>query len=50
MRWSEAILLVPLVIYAIAAGLYFRQGQHGLGITYVAYSIANIGLIIAARS
>jgi hypothetical protein len=44
-----ALLLVsvPLICYAIAAGVYFfGLSRVGLGLTFFGYSVANVGLIM----
>lgn len=41
------LISVPLVCYAIAAGSYFfGLGRYGMGLTFLGYSIANVGLIM----
>lgn len=38
---------VPLVCYAVAAGVYFfGLGRIGMGLTFFGYSVANVGLIM----
>jgi hypothetical protein len=42
-----ALVSIPLVCYAVAAGVYFfGLGRLGLGLTFFGYSVANVGLIM----
>lgn len=45
------ILLLGVGIVYIIVGLnYFIQGNSGMGIAFVAYAVANIGLYMAGRT
>lgn len=37
------------VLYLLAAVDFYRKGQSGLAITFLAYAIANVGLIVASN-
>lgn len=39
-------LAIVTVLYIFTAIGFFRSGKHGLALAYVAYAIANVGLII----
>ena len=36
------------VVYAVVGADYLRAGQRGLGVAYLAYAVANVGLLMAA--
>jgi len=37
------------VLYLVSAIDFWRKDQSGLALTFLAYAVANIGLILAAR-
>lgn len=45
---NTLILIVGLVYFVIGFDL-IRQHKYGLGISFIAYALANIGLYMAAR-
>lgn len=45
-NWAIAICGV---LYLLTAFDLFRKGQAGLALTFVAYAIANVGLLMAAN-
>jgi hypothetical protein len=44
---NEILLGIVSVIYLFVAINYFRAGNIGLGICFVAYAAANVGIYIA---
>ncbi len=46
---SQVLILIVAVIYLFTGADFIRTGQMGLGLTFLAYSVSNIGLYIAAR-
>jgi hypothetical protein len=37
------------IIYIIVGVIYLYTGKYGLGIAFIAYALANVGLILAAK-
>jgi len=48
MIFGPIVLVIVTVLYLIAAADFFVHGKAGMGITFVAYAMANIGLLIEA--
>lgn len=48
MRWPDYFPAAVMVLYLAAALGYGLHGQRGLCLAYVAYAVANVGLIVAA--
>lgn len=44
--WSNIFTLVPLVCYAMQAGIDFSENRMGYGIMFLCYSGANVGIMI----
>ena len=49
MSTSQALTAVVTVIYLGVAVAHAKGGRLGMALTFVAYGLANIGLIIAER-
>lgn len=49
MNWGDTFLALMSVGYLLAAGAYLAQGNHGYAIALFCYSVANAGLIWAAK-
>jgi len=47
---KETLPLLIAMVYFIVAIDHFRSGQYGWTITWLAYSIANVGLVMAAKN
>jgi len=47
-RWPDYFPAAVMVLYLAAALGYGLHGQRGLCLAYVAYAVANVGLIVAA--
>lgn len=48
-RVAEVSLTLCLVAYLIVSVCYFAAGLRGLSLAFVAYSVANVGLMLAAK-
>jgi hypothetical protein len=46
---SDLLLAIVAVIYLGVAVSYLLERNHGMALAFVAYAVANIGFIIAAR-
>lgn len=46
---SAALLTVVSCIYLGVAVAYMREGRWGMAVAFVAYALANVGLILDAR-
>lgn len=46
---SNSIILFVAILYAYTGVELSVKGQYGLGLTFLAYSISNIGLFLAAK-
>lgn len=42
------LILVVGAIYLVVAGDLFLKGQHGLGIVFLFYALANVGMYMAS--
>lgn len=42
------LLAIVAVIYALVAVSYWRSGDHGMTLAFVAYALANVGFIVSA--
>ncbi len=45
---SNLLVGIVAVIYLVAAAGYLLEGNRGMALTFVAYAVANVGLIMAA--
>ncbi len=48
--WMEWCALTVGVVYAAVAAGYVHGGQTGLGLAYLGYALANVGLVWAGVS
>ena len=44
---TKPLLAFVALIYLCVSGSYFSQDEYGMGIVFVAYALANIGLMLA---
>jgi hypothetical protein len=42
------ILILSTILYLAAGVAFFFEKQHGLSVAYIAYAVANIGLMMVA--
>jgi hypothetical protein len=46
---ADVMIGIVTVIYLIAAILYLFNSRYGIGIAYLFYAFANVGLILASK-
>ena len=44
------ILIISTILYVAAGVAFWTERQFGLGVAYVAYAVANVGLMMVALS
>jgi hypothetical protein len=49
MTWGDTFLAAMSAGYLLAAGAYLVQGNPGYALALLCYSVANVGLILAAK-
>lgn len=50
MTWSQLLTAWIAVVYLVVAASHVSGGRYGLSLTFVAYALANVGIVWAERS
>jgi len=48
LTWTDLLPAITGLIYLASSAGYAVEGQKGLSIAYIAYALANVGLVMAA--
>lgn len=46
---SNTLVALVAIVYLVAAAGYLLEGNRGMALTFVAYAVANLGLVMAAN-